>query len=491
MKQEDLKCRPQRPPARVYVRPSCAQAFGDDSSDEGSSEDDSDTATDDGGDVDDMSTSAESVERAERSGGDDDHTNPRSSLEDGPPLLLNSGEDGTGDNLQQQPQSVDDELVLSPCKTRTAGETLDTSTYGAAASTSSGAPESLATSIRTRRPRAPPQTTSEKRTAVAVASRTPIAAPAAPPEEAKYQDDHEYLDSIIAELQLRNTGNIDGGGDASEKDTMVGTLSPLAQLLRCDVRCLKLENELRRKFGSSVRPGGGGAGAAGGDGDVGGAGRARRRRGLMPRGGGNNASGASLALKRLVVSAPKDDWPKPPSLVGGGLGMSRCEEGAPEYLPAWQVKAHQGAEWFVFERSESLQQMQVNVFVFFFRGSRGVELRIGGRLLTYSIFSGDLVIFPLCTTSQQTSQIFFFFDFFFVLFEICSLFQISRGNENMSRVVVGFYHTLRCDLSNLLQYGPRLRFGRLSVSLRSFPLTACPVGEREDMTRRKYLCAVQ
>lgn len=79
----------------------------------------------------------------------------------------------------------------------------------------------------------------------------------------------------------------------------------------------------------------------------------------MPR-GGSTATGASLALKRLAVSAPKDDWPKPPSLVGGGLGMARCE-GPPKHLPVWQLEAHQGGDWFVFERSESLQQLQVSL----------------------------------------------------------------------------------------------------------------------------------
>lgn len=76
--------------------------------------------------------------------------------------------------------------------------------------------------------------------------------------------------------------------------------------------------------------------------------------------GGNNSVSASLTLKRLVVSAPKEDWPKPPSFVGGGLGMKRCEGGAPEYLPQWQVDAHRGAEWFVFERSSSLEQLHVS-----------------------------------------------------------------------------------------------------------------------------------
>lgn len=162
------------------------------------------------------------------------------------------------------------------------------------------------------------------------------------------QDDDEYLDKIISQLATEAAA---GGGGLSAADLPRGASSPLAKFLRCDARCLKLDVELRRMFGAGVGGGGGdreNAGAAGG-------GRARRtRRGMVVR--GSNVP-ASLALKRLVISAPKEDWPKPPSLVGGGLGMSRCAP--PKYLPQWQLEAHQGAEWFVFERSESLEQLQV------------------------------------------------------------------------------------------------------------------------------------
>lgn len=169
-------------------------------------------------------------------------------------------------------------------------------------------------------------------------------------------DDDEYLDGIISELALdAAAAAAAGGADAEELQT--GASSPLALLLRCDPRCLKLDQELRRKFGGGDRANGAaaGEGARGG----GGAGRARRpRRGMVAR-GGNASVSASLTLKRLVVSAPKEDWPKPPSFVGGGLGMKKCEAGAPSYLPQWQLKAHCGAEWFAFERSSSLEQLQV------------------------------------------------------------------------------------------------------------------------------------
>ncbi|CAM9226574.1 unnamed protein product [Pylaiella littoralis] len=174
-------------------------------------------------------------------------------------------------------------------------------------------------------------------------------------------DDDEYLNSIISEIALKEAAATAARGGAAAEELQTGAASPLALLLRCDPRCLKLDRELRRKFGG----GGGGGGdrgngglAAGGGGGGGGGGRPRRtRRGMLASRGGNSLS-ASLTLKRLVVSAPKEDWPKPPSFVGGGLGMKKCEAGAPAYLPRWQLEAHRGAEWFVFERSSSLEQLQ-------------------------------------------------------------------------------------------------------------------------------------
>lgn len=189
-------------------------------------------------------------------------------------------------------------------------------------------------------------------------STSAAAAPSPAPAPADQQgDDDEYLDSIISELAVKAAEAEAAGTRAGAEDLQTGVCSPLAMLLRCDPRCLKLDHELRRKFG-----GGGGGDRENGAAAGGGGGRARRtRRGMMVARGGNNSVSASLTLKRLVVSAPKADWPKPPSFVGGGLGMKRCEAGAPAYLPRWQLEAHRGADWFVFERSSSLEQLQVRV----------------------------------------------------------------------------------------------------------------------------------
>ena len=160
-------------------------------------------------------------------------------------------------------------------------------------------------------------------------------------------DDHEYLDSIISELASTRAE----GEGVSTLGGLTGVSSPLENLLRCDPRCLRLDQELRRKFG--------GAGIAAADRENGApGGRARRtRRGIMPR-GMRNTQASGLALKRLVVSAPKEGWAKPPSFVGGGLGMRRCVP--PSYLPLWQLKAHGGATWFQFEMSSSLAQSEVS-----------------------------------------------------------------------------------------------------------------------------------
>ncbi|CAM9122097.1 unnamed protein product [Choristocarpus tenellus] len=152
------------------------------------------------------------------------------------------------------------------------------------------------------------------------------------------EDDDEFLDTIISQLKATG-GNVD-------RDASVGE-SQLLQLLRCDNRNLKIEYEMRRKFGASVDEG-----ARSDQGPGQGRGRGKRRglpRGLTPI--------SALALKKLVVSSPKEDWPKPPSFVGGGIGMSRVM--APANLPPWQMKAHDGAEWFCFKHSTSYEQLQV------------------------------------------------------------------------------------------------------------------------------------
>lgn len=163
-------------------------------------------------------------------------------------------------------------------------------------------------------------------------------------EVEKDVDDDEYLDSVISELATT------ASAEAESSMGHTGVSSPIAKLLRCDPHCLKLDQELRRKFGGGRENGGGALPGA----------RARkpRRMGMMPRGMGNSqAASGLLARKRLVVSTPKEDWPKPPSFVGGGLGMKQCEP--PPYLPPWQLRAHGGAAWFEFEMSSSLDQMQV------------------------------------------------------------------------------------------------------------------------------------
>lgn len=196
----------------------------------------------------------------------------------------------------------------------------------------------------------PPSAVAPSATSTSGGSVKIAAAAAAKARKIEQENDDEYLDTIISELA---TAAAAAGAAPHELET--GVSSPLARLLRCDVRCLKLDYELRRKFGAGV---GGGGDRGDGAAAAAGAARARRaRRGMMMALRVGNVTASALALKRLVVSSPKEDWPKPPSLVGGGLGMKRSE--APAYLPRWQLEAHRGADWFMFERSGSLEQLQV------------------------------------------------------------------------------------------------------------------------------------
>ncbi|CAN0043676.1 unnamed protein product [Discosporangium mesarthrocarpum] len=158
--------------------------------------------------------------------------------------------------------------------------------------------------------------------------------------ETRKENDDEYLDSIISKIKEEGKGLGDGGHTS-------GSSSLLAELLRCDGRNLKIDYEMRRKFGSSV---GNNRSAVQGPGQ----GRGRGRRRVMPRA---VQQVPALTLKKLVVSSPKEDWPKPPSFVVGGMGMERTE--APTGLPGWQLEAHCGAEWFKFKYSPSYQQLQV------------------------------------------------------------------------------------------------------------------------------------
>ncbi|CAN0533009.1 unnamed protein product, partial [Ectocarpus sp. 8 AP-2014] len=65
-------------------------------------------------------------------------------------------------------------------------------------------------------------------------------------------NDDEYLDSIISEL-ARKAAAAEAGEGSPTDNLKLGASSPLALLLRCDPRCLKLDQELRRKFGGGDR----------------------------------------------------------------------------------------------------------------------------------------------------------------------------------------------------------------------------------------------
>eukprot|EP00903_Cladosiphon_okamuranus_P006771 g6603.t1 len=213
--------------------------------------------------------------------------------EDSDESSSNSEEEDGSDN-----DSDDDALVGSP----TSGDDVDAPKEDAAQSR-------ISTQVASTSPTLALPAGKNNHGIATNAAAAPVVAAAAADQQG---DDDEYLDSIISELALKAAAEEAAGGGPSAEAPQTGVSSPLALLLRCDRRCLKLDQELRRKFGGGDRENG----AAGGGGGRGRAGR---------RGAG--------AEKQTGYD--------------GGTGREQQ-----------RVEAHRGAEWFVFERSSSLEQLQ-------------------------------------------------------------------------------------------------------------------------------------
>jgi hypothetical protein len=153
------------------------------------------------------------------------------------------------------------------------------------------------------------------------------------PLEAEDRDaeDHRLMDDIIAEM---------GTGSGNLESSETGSFYDMHKVLRCDPLHLNLERELRRHFGVSV------ASTAPGR-------QARTRGGLDKK----QRKLSQVQLKKLVLGPPPEDWPsRPPSFVGGGIGMVRCD--APAGLSDWMRHAHgESAEWFEFKLSDAYVQL--------------------------------------------------------------------------------------------------------------------------------------
>ena len=122
------------------------------------------------------------------------------------------------------------------------------------------------------------------------------------PEE---DEDLKYLDEELAKIQ---SGLRDSDGINSSHGGSVRALAVVRNLLKVDVKNLDIDSIMRKRFGSdSVR-----RGNEEGDGE--------RPRIKAPAGKGKPIPN-KLTNRRLIFGLPKEDWTRPPSYVGGGVGM--------------------------------------------------------------------------------------------------------------------------------------------------------------------------
>ena len=114
--------------------------------------------------------------------------------------------------------------------------------------------------------------------------------------------DLKYLDEELAKIQSDLKDN-----DGINSSQGGGVRAVVRNLLRVDVKNLDIDSIMRKRFGSdSVR-----RGNEEGDGE--------RPRIKAP--GKGKPMPSKLTNRRLIFGSPKEDWTRPPSYVGGGVGM--------------------------------------------------------------------------------------------------------------------------------------------------------------------------
>ena len=126
-------------------------------------------------------------------------------------------------------------------------------------------------------------------------------------EELKYLD--EELAKIQSDLKDNDGINSQNGG----------VRAVVRNLLKVDVKNLDIDSIMRKRFGSdSVR-----RGNEDGDGE---------RPRIKPPGKGKPMP-SKLTNRRLIFGSPKEDWTRPPSYVGGGVGMVAYDPTAQDGIP--------------------------------------------------------------------------------------------------------------------------------------------------------------
>lgn len=148
------------------------------------------------------------------------------------------------------------------------------------------------------------------------------------------------------EIQRQAVGGGEGGDATTSSSTLQSPLYVAADALEMDTKSLSLDKELKSRFGDEgVGEGGGGGGGGGG----------RRRGAALGRGNASAGGGVlgQLYQRRCFFGAPKEDWPRPPTYVGGGFRMVRSEAPAD-----CENEEEAGASWFAFEWSPAFQALQ-------------------------------------------------------------------------------------------------------------------------------------
>jgi hypothetical protein len=170
-------------------------------------------------------------------------------------------------------------------------------------------------------------------------------APQATRKTKKAVVEEEEDDDAWLEIQRQAVGGGDGEDATKSITTLQSPLHAATDALEMDTKSLSLDKELKSRFGDEgVGEGGGGGGGGGG----------RRRGGALGRGNASAGGGVlgQLYQRRCFFGAPKEDWPRPLTYVGGGFRMVRSE--APVDC---ENEEEARASWYAFEWSPAFQAL--------------------------------------------------------------------------------------------------------------------------------------
>ena len=154
-----------------------------------------------------------------------------------------------------------------------------------------------------------------------------------------------FLDEIIASKNSNSLFN----GTSTTINEIHPSLRPALSLLIADLKLLDIDTIMKRRFGGMAidRAGDEEAGeqVAGGMG-----GRERRMLAATAAANKSKAKSNKIISKRLIFGIPKDDWVKPPSFSGGGMGMTN-------YNPVKINTTEMPYQYFKFIYSEEFSRL--------------------------------------------------------------------------------------------------------------------------------------